>query len=203
MASSYSLITRKHAWITYTPKKRLIVFKSVKGINSVSILSIYENKILEMLISHPGSVKTREEILLHAWEGRRVGAGRFGQCIFRLRAILGDEHDHDILQTVPRKGYVFNAACLSVQAAKKHLPTVPSIKIENGSLHPSTTGEGPPEIYTAELTVCPDGEMHEQPTTRYQSLRVPLLFVLLCFTNLAAVILAAYLYFSNACAFIS
>jgi DNA-binding winged helix-turn-helix (wHTH) protein len=198
MATSYSLITKKDIWVTYTPKKRLIVFKSVKGIRSESVLSVYENKILEMLISHPDSVKTREEILLHAWAGRRVGAGRFGQCIFRLRAILGDEHDHDILQTVPRKGYVFNAACLSVPAAKKHSPSVPSIENENGSLHPSTTGESPPEINTAELTVYPECEMHEQTKASYGSLRLSILFVLLCTTNLAAFIFTAYLYFSKA-----
>lgn len=65
------------------------------------------SRVLERLLQTPGSVVSREELLRHAWENRVVGQGSLNQQIYTLRQLLFDS-GNQIIQTLPRRGYLFN-----------------------------------------------------------------------------------------------
>lgn len=78
------------------------------------------SRVLERLLQSPGDVVSREELMRYAWENRVVGQGSLSQQIYTLRQILFDGCNQ-IIQTLPRRGYLFNPQYLhSAQA-----PSVP------------------------------------------------------------------------------
>lgn len=78
-------------------------------VNSVT-LAYAESRLLQLLLLEPGEIKSRNEIMEFAWDNRVVAAGSLNQAIFTLRNLINDGRDHDLLQTVPRRGYRFNAS---------------------------------------------------------------------------------------------
>lgn len=66
------------------------------------------SRLLERLLQTPGEVVTREELLQFAWADRVVSQGSLNQQVYVLRQILGDEKERQIIQTLPRRGYLFN-----------------------------------------------------------------------------------------------
>lgn len=66
------------------------------------------SRLLERLIREPGEVVSRDELMAHAWSDRVVGQGSLNQQIYTLRQILADEKKREIIQTLPRRGYMFN-----------------------------------------------------------------------------------------------
>lgn len=66
------------------------------------------SRLLERLLLNPGELVYREELLSHAWSGRVVGQGSLNQQVHTLRQILADDKSHEIIQTLPRRGYMFN-----------------------------------------------------------------------------------------------
>lgn len=63
---------------------------------------------LRHLVEHPRRLVTKEELLEALWPGVWVTEDSVVQCIRAVRIALGDE-DQRLLQTVPRRGYVFAA----------------------------------------------------------------------------------------------
>lgn len=82
------------------------------------------SKLLERLLLVPGDVVSREELIAFAWPERVVGQGSLNQQIYTLRQILGDEKDREIIQTLPRRGYLFNPERLLPKAAPIELATI-------------------------------------------------------------------------------
>ncbi|MDF3933839.1 winged helix-turn-helix domain-containing protein [Pseudomonas citronellolis] len=78
------------------------------------------SRLLERLLRDPGEVVPRDELLAHAWSDRVVGQGSLNQQIYTLRQILGDEKRREIIQTLPRRGYMLNPqyAVRAVQPAE-------------------------------------------------------------------------------------
>ncbi|HEY1028109.1 MAG TPA: winged helix-turn-helix domain-containing protein [Pseudomonas sp.] len=66
------------------------------------------SRLLERLLQKPGEVVSREELMSHAWADRVVGQGSLNQQIYTLRQVLGDEKNREIIQTLPRRGYLLN-----------------------------------------------------------------------------------------------
>lgn len=75
------------------------------------------SRLLERLLRFPGEVVPREELLAYAWTDRVVGQGSLNQQVYTLRQLLGDEKRREIIQTLPRRGYMFNPKCLSAPPA--------------------------------------------------------------------------------------
>ncbi|WP_394559389.1 transcriptional regulator [Aquipseudomonas alcaligenes] len=71
------------------------------------------SRLLERLLRFPGEVVPREELLAYAWSDRVVGQGSLNQQVYTLRQLLGDEKRREIIQTLPRRGYMFNPKCLN------------------------------------------------------------------------------------------
>ncbi|MGF6690060.1 cholera toxin transcriptional activator [Metapseudomonas resinovorans] len=76
------------------------------------------SRLLERLLQAPGQVVPREALLSHAWSDRIVGPGSLNQQIYTLRQVLGDEKNREIIQTLPRRGYLFNPKFLNGPAGE-------------------------------------------------------------------------------------
>lgn len=66
------------------------------------------SRLLEILIDRAGDAVEREELIGFAWPERIVGQGSLNQQIYTLRQILCDEKSRKIIQTLPRRGYLFH-----------------------------------------------------------------------------------------------
>ena len=78
------------------------------GVEEKVDLGFSGSRLLERLAQIPGEVVAREELMSHAWSGRVVGQGSLNQQIHTLRQVLGDERERNIIQTLPRRGYLLN-----------------------------------------------------------------------------------------------
>lgn len=72
------------------------------------------SRLLERLVRNPGEVVDRDELMNHAWSGRVVGQGSLNQQIYTLRQILADESEREIIQTLPRRGYLINPSFVDI-----------------------------------------------------------------------------------------
>lgn len=79
------------------------------------------SRVLEQLLRTPGEVVSREALMSHAWEGRVVGQGSLSQQIYTLRQLLFDDRNQ-IIQTLPRRGYLFNPQYLHSAEPNKAQP---------------------------------------------------------------------------------
>lgn len=92
-----------------TANNQLSISTQGGEVNSVT-LAYAESRLLQLLLLEPGEIKSRNTIMEYAWENRVVAAGSLNQAIFTLRNLINDGRDHELLQTVPRRGYRFNAS---------------------------------------------------------------------------------------------
>ncbi|WP_223518962.1 transcriptional regulator [Pseudomonas sp. GL-B-19] len=76
-------------------------------------LGFSPSRLLELMVRNADVVVTRNEILEYAWPERVVTQSSLNQAISRLRELLGDEQNKEIIQTIPRRGYVFNSSFLT------------------------------------------------------------------------------------------
>jgi len=93
------------------------------------------SRVLERLLREPGQVVSREELLQYAWEDRVVSQGSLNHQIYTLRQIFCDTSSR-IIQTLPRRGYLFNPAYLvqPVGAASSQAPA-PALSSEQEPAH--------------------------------------------------------------------
>lgn len=82
------------------------------GIEEKIDLGYSGSRLLERLLREPGEVVSREELMSYAWADRIVGQGSLNQQIYTLRQVLGDEKSREIIQTLPRRGYLLNPSYL-------------------------------------------------------------------------------------------
>lgn len=78
------------------------------GVEEKIDLGFSGSRLLERLVRNPGEVVDRDDLMSHAWSGRVVGQGSLNQQIYTLRQILADEKEREIIQTLPRRGYLLN-----------------------------------------------------------------------------------------------
>ena len=97
-------------------RSELVLYNGDKELKRVS-LGYAEGRLLDLLVSQPGTIRTREDITAHAWPDRVVSAGSINQAIFTIRNAIGDGDKHEIIETIPRRGYRFNASHLIADRA--------------------------------------------------------------------------------------
>jgi cholera toxin transcriptional activator len=83
------------------------------------------SRVLERLLQVPGEVVSRDELMNYAWEGRVVGQGSLNQQIYTLRQALFDSRNQ-IIQTLPRRGYLFNPQYLIADEASPAVDNPPA-----------------------------------------------------------------------------
>ncbi len=84
------------------------------GVEEKVDLGFSGSRLLERLVRNPGEVVDRDELMSHAWSGRVVGQGSLNQQIYTLRQILADESEREIIQTLPRRGYLINPSFVDI-----------------------------------------------------------------------------------------
>lgn len=87
------------------------------GIEEKVDLGFSGSRLLERLVRNPGEVVDRDDLMSHAWSGRVVGQGSLNQQIYTLRQILADESEREIIQTLPRRGYLLNPKYVDISLA--------------------------------------------------------------------------------------
>lgn len=95
---------------------------SREGVEEKVDLGFSGSRLLERLLRAPGEVVGRDELLAYAWSDRIVGQGSLNQQIYALRQVLGDEKKREIIQTLPRRGYMFSAKFLIALDTAGDLP---------------------------------------------------------------------------------
>lgn len=70
--------------------------------------------LLEILITYPDTVLSREFLIAEVWKNRVVGSNSLPTAIHALRLALGDDSKQkEIIQTIPKKGYFLNSEFIS------------------------------------------------------------------------------------------
>lgn len=119
----------------YPALYQLTLVKS--GIEEKIDLGYSGSRLLERLLQEPGEVVSRDELMSHAWADRVVGQGSLNQQIYTLRQVLGDEKSREIIQTLPRRGYLLNP---------NYLVYPPSID-DIGAVNETTDVQTPPPAF--------------------------------------------------------
>lgn len=65
-------------------------------------------EVLRCLAENAGCLVTKDELCSAVWPDVTVGDDSLVQCIRLLRQKLGD-HDHNLIKTIPRRGYLLDA----------------------------------------------------------------------------------------------
>ncbi len=99
--------SRENCLVRFYPALYQITLEC-EGREEKIILGYSGARLLERLVQNPGEVVSREDLLTHAWTDRVVGQGSLNQQIYMLRQLLDDEKDREIIQTLPRRGYMIN-----------------------------------------------------------------------------------------------
>lgn len=120
----YHFRLKNSALVEFNSEHCKIIITDTQGSPEEITLARADSRALELLLMDPGAICSREDILAYAWEGRIVSAGSLNQSIFMLRNLLGDSKDHEILITVPRRGYRFNSEYLLVRPEGVETPPI-------------------------------------------------------------------------------
>ncbi|MGE7956461.1 winged helix-turn-helix domain-containing protein [Pseudomonas sp. NPDC089530] len=104
----YAFKLKNDSMVLFDPDTALLSITTPHGDVQNSTIGRAESRLLGLLLREPGQTKSREEIIDYAWNDRVVASGSLNQAVFSLRNILNDSRDHEILMTVPRRGYCFN-----------------------------------------------------------------------------------------------
>ncbi|WP_439856406.1 winged helix-turn-helix domain-containing protein [Pseudomonas yamanorum] len=71
-----------------------------------------EIRVLYKLISSPGEILSKEQLISFGWPGRVVTVGSLTQAIFNVRSFFGVD-GHSVIVTSPKAGYMFNTDYLA------------------------------------------------------------------------------------------
>lgn len=83
----------------------LILLAAYRGRTDLN-LSLREFRLLEVLVTHPGRVHARQDLVNLAWElDARPTLRTVDKHIASLRKKLGDSEEHPVIQTLDREGY--------------------------------------------------------------------------------------------------
>jgi len=72
--------------------------------------------VLRHLVEHAGKLVSKDEIFDAVWPGLIVTPDSINQCVIEIRKALGDD-SHELIRTVPRRGYVFEGTVAVRQPA--------------------------------------------------------------------------------------
>ena len=68
-------------------------------------------QVLAFLLSHHGALVSKEALYKEVWGNKVVSDDSLTHCLLDIRKCLNDV-DKDIIRTVPRRGYIFEAPCV-------------------------------------------------------------------------------------------
>lgn len=65
-------------------------------------------RVMQVLAIHSDKIVSRQTLFDEVWGGTKVTGDSLVQCIGDIRHAI-DDHDHNLIQSIPKKGYRFNA----------------------------------------------------------------------------------------------
>lgn len=138
------------------------------------------SRVLERLLQSPGDVVARDELLTHAWSDRVVGQGSLNQQIYTLRQVLADEKQRQIIQTLPRRGYMFNPQYLVSPAGEPDADvadTAPQVIAPDTAANPAPAAPlpSPRRLKLAAASLCILGLLGLSGAFYYTQVRSPVL----------------------------
>ena len=68
-------------------------------------LTVFQLRLLEFLMTHPGEVFTRRQLLDQVWGKESTDEGAVTACVARIRRALGQEHGDGLIRSVRGAGY--------------------------------------------------------------------------------------------------
>jgi TolB-like protein len=96
--------------------------------------------VLQVLASRPGQLVQRSELLAKTWTGGEVYDEALTQCIYQLRqqltSALGRDAPHELISTVPKRGYCLTAEIKPVEA-QPETPGKPASPGPGGKIWPA------------------------------------------------------------------
>jgi len=81
-------------------------------------------EVLRFLVEHAGRVVTKDEVFNAVWPNVTVTDESLSRCISDVRRALSDQ-DQQVIKTVPRRGYLFDAAVSSGDGTAEPAPPAP------------------------------------------------------------------------------
>lgn len=117
-------------------------------------LSQPEVRLLQLLLSEPGTVRSRDDLIKFAWGRRPVTQNSLNHAIFNLRQAFGPRDGREIIVTVPNEGYLVHARLLG------------EISVAEEPAATEAAAEPPPAQATYPEPIPP------QPTRRPRGLRL-------------------------------
>lgn len=116
-----------------------------QGTGETLRLGEFHSLLLEVFISYPDTVLSREFLIAEVWKNRVVGSNSLPTAIHALRLALGDDgKQKEIIKTIPKKGYFLNSEFISYYEKALQAPS------ENTISNPE-----PAEENSHELTLLP------------------------------------------------
>ncbi|WP_160286290.1 winged helix-turn-helix domain-containing protein [Pseudomonas knackmussii] len=101
-------------------------------------LSQPEVRLLQLLLSEPGTVRNRDELIKFAWGRRPVTQNSLNHAIFNLRQAFGPRDGREIIVTVPNEGYRIQARLVGSPQALAALEE-PVADAQEPLIHPPTS----------------------------------------------------------------
>lgn len=95
--------TIRHADLTLD-KVRLKVWHRDRKV----ALTVFQMRLLEFLMTHPGEVFTRRQLLEQVWGKQSTDEGAVTACIARIRRALGQDHGDGLIRSVRGGGYALD-----------------------------------------------------------------------------------------------
>jgi len=99
-------------------------------------------EFLRYLVSNPGRLVSKDELLTAVWPNVIVSEDSLVQCVAELRRALQD-HDQHLIKTVQRRGYRFEAAVSAESAIAPPVLSPSSAMMTPKSLEPFAASERP------------------------------------------------------------
>ncbi len=127
---SHSFTLKNGSKALFNPEDSRLSITTPLGEVQHNTLGRAESRLLDLLLAEPGVIKSREQIIEHTWNDRVVASGSLNQVVFSLRNLLNDSRDHEILMTIPRRGYRFNPAYVSAGTTPQIQPTPAPVELE-------------------------------------------------------------------------
>lgn len=71
-------------------------------------LTVFQLRLLQFLMTHPGEVFSRRRLLSEVWGTKSSDEGAVTACVARIRRALGDGHGSDLIRSVRGAGYALD-----------------------------------------------------------------------------------------------
>jgi len=71
-------------------------------------LTVFQLRLLEFLMTHPGQVFTRRQLLAEVWGTKSTDEGAVTACVARIRRALGRDYGNGLIRSVRGAGYALD-----------------------------------------------------------------------------------------------